>query len=98
MQELTLQEAETIALSILKQVMEEKVWYLKPLYISFSFLTTKKKISQISELYLILNRLPQTTSISQRFLPTTTSTPLLRLKLSLPGCEKIAIACYFYQP
>lgn len=29
MQELTLQEAETIALSILKQVMEEKVWYLK---------------------------------------------------------------------
>jgi 20S proteasome subunit alpha 5 len=27
MQELTLQEAETIALSILKQVMEEKVWH-----------------------------------------------------------------------
>ena len=33
MQELTIAEAETIALSILKQVMEEKVQYLKPLQI-----------------------------------------------------------------
>lgn len=30
MQELTIAEAETIALSILKQVMEEKVGYLDP--------------------------------------------------------------------
>ena len=34
MQELTIAEAETIALSILKQVMEEKVQYLEPLHIS----------------------------------------------------------------
>jgi hypothetical protein len=34
-QELTLQEAETIALSILKQVMEEKVWRVKLLHIPF---------------------------------------------------------------
>ena len=33
LQELTLQEAETIALSILKQVMEEKVWHVKLLHI-----------------------------------------------------------------
>ena len=33
MQELTLEEAETIALSILKQVMEEKVWHVKLLHI-----------------------------------------------------------------
>ena len=31
-QELTIAEAETIALSILKQVMEEKVQYLKQLH------------------------------------------------------------------
>lgn len=44
MQELTLQEAETIALSILKQVMEEKVWCRKPLHISVShFYHTQRK-------------------------------------------------------
>ena len=36
MQELTIAEAETIALSILKQVMEEKVGHLDPFHIRHS--------------------------------------------------------------
>jgi hypothetical protein len=45
MQELTIAEAETIALSILKQVMEEKVQYLKPLHFPHSPGSTHRWLS-----------------------------------------------------
>jgi len=89
-QDLTLQEAETIALSILKQVMEEKVGCPELLHIPFSSVGGHQDMWSYC---LILNRWPQTMLILPRSPPSTTCTPPPRSKPSLQGCETLPDSC-----
>ena len=94
MQDLTLQEAETIALSILKQVMEEKVKLLMILLqvMPYFLLHFSKTCNQLG-LYDV--RWPLIMLTLQRLHQPTISTPQLRLRLSLPAYEKGATSSSF---
>lgn len=101
LQDLNLQEAETIALSILKQVMEEKVC-LAPgscihvmllFHLLFFFLEVLFRILCTVHLYftqiLICNfRWPQTMLILQKWLQLTISTLLLKWRPSSAGYKR----------
>lgn len=83
LQDITLQEAETIALSILKQVMEEKVGfaYRHKAYLRNIILPSDSGYNTLG-LFFVLVRWLQTTLILQRWLKPIISTPLPKWRLS----------------